>query len=142
MPTDRARSPVPGDPPGESLPRTHRLRRRSEIKKVQDGGQRFPSGALVLMASPNPQGRRRLGVTVSSTVGNSVVRSKVKRRLRHLFRKERALLPDGCDVVLIARSAAARVSFAALAKDFEAAANKARARMTVTNKGGADATNR
>ena len=104
---------------------------------MQDTGQRFPSGALVLMALPNREGRRRLGVTVSSTVGNSVVRSKVKRRLRDLFRKRRALLPPGCDVVLIGRAAAARASFAALAKDFEAAAKKARARLL--GPGGVDA---
>ena len=105
---------------------------------MQDGGARFPCGALVLMALPNKDGVRRLGVTVSSTVGNSVVRSKVKRRLRALFRARRALLPAACDVVLIARAAAAKASFAELARDFESAAAKAKKRLSPAS-GGPDA---
>lgn len=119
---------APGEPPGESLPRSHRLRKRAQIKRVQDGGQRFVSGALVLMLSPNPSGSRRLGVTVSSKVGNSVVRSKIKRWFREIFRKHRALLPAACDVVLIARAPAAQSSLAELTRLFEVAAEKARRR--------------
>lgn len=117
------------DPPGETLPRSHRLRRRSEIKRVQDGGKRFVSGSVVLMVLPNPASVRRLGVTVSSKVGNSVVRSRVKRRFREIFRRRRALLPAGCDVVLIARSAAAQTSWPELVRQFEVAAAQARRRM-------------
>ncbi|MGC4119022.1 MAG: ribonuclease P protein component [Myxococcales bacterium] len=112
------------------MPRAHRLRRRREIKRVQDGGSRFVSGVLVLMVSPNPEGRRRLGVTVSSRVGNSVIRSKVKRRFREIFRHRRALLPDGCDVVMVARTGADQVSYQDLEKLFEAAAQKARRKLS------------
>ena len=132
---DRAQSYGSGDPPGESLPREHRLRRRSEIKRVQDGGARFPCGCLVLMALPNDEGRRRLGVTVSSTVGNSVVRSRVKRKLRAILRTRRALLPERCDVVLIARASAARATFAEISRDFESAAAKARTRLGASGGG-------
>lgn len=97
---------------------------------MQDGGARFVSGVLVLMVSPSPDGRRRLGVTVSSRVGNSVVRSKVKRRFREIFRHRRALLPDGCDVVMVARAGADEASFQELEKLFEAAAVKARRRLS------------
>ena len=97
---------------------------------MQDGGARFVSGVLVLMVSPNPDGRRRLGVTVSTRVGNSVIRSKVKRRFREIFRHRRALLPDGCDVVMIARVGADQASFQELEKLFEAAAQKARRKLS------------
>ena len=114
---------------GETLPRAHRLRRRSEIVRAQERGERFASGELVLMLLPNPSGLRRLGVTVSGKVGNSVVRSKVKRRFREIFRRRRALLPARCDAVLIARAAAAQASYEQLCKSFEAAAAQARRRM-------------
>ena len=97
---------------------------------MQDGGARFVSGVLVLMVSPNPDGRRRLGVTVSTRVGNSVIRSKVKRRFREIFRHRRSLLPDRCDVVMIARAGADRASFQELEKLFEAAAEKARRKLS------------
>ena len=38
--------------------------------------------------------RRRLGVTVSKRVGNSVIRNRVKRRIREWFRHAREGLPE------------------------------------------------
>ena len=50
---------------------------------------------------PNGTERSRLGFVVSKKVGNAVVRNKVRRKLREIFR----LLPlnSGWDVVVIAR---------------------------------------
>jgi len=62
---------------------------------------------------------------VSTKVGNSVVRSKVKRRLRDIFRKQRALMPDSSDLVLIARSSAAKAPYDKLLRDFGAVAAQA-----------------
>jgi ribonuclease P protein component len=62
---------------------------------------RFPTGSV---------GPARLGVTVSRRVGGSVVRSRVKRRIREWFRRDRALLPASRDVVVIARPSAAMLS--------------------------------
>jgi ribonuclease P protein component len=55
-----------------------------------------------------------------------VVRSRVKRRLRELFRRKRSLLPDSADVVFIARTVAAKASFDRLRRDWEALAAQAR----------------
>lgn len=96
---------------------------------MQDGGGRFVAGPLVLMVSPNPAGVRRLGVTVSTKVGNSVTRSKVKRWFREIFRRRREQLPPGCDVVMVARAAAAQSSLQELGALFDAAADKARKRL-------------
>ena len=98
---------------------------------MQDTGARFVSGVLVLMVSRSPDGRRRLGVTVSSRVGNAVVRSKVKRRFREIFRRNRSLLPAACDVVMIARSGADQITFQELMRLFEAAAEKARRKFSL-----------
>ena len=68
-------------------------------------------------------------MTVSSKVGNAVVRARVKRRLREIFRRRRALLPAGVDVVVVARSAAASASFEELRRCFEDAAGRAQRRL-------------
>ncbi len=47
-------------------------------------------------------GMRRLGVIASKRVGNSVARSRAKRLLRESFRNLQHLLPESCDVLLIA----------------------------------------
>jgi len=110
---------------GERLPRTSRLQHRREFLTAQDGGARFTTATLVLLVLGNALGRRRLGVTVSSRVGNAVVRAKVKRWLRELFRKRRGLLPQGVDAVVIARPAAAGAGLARLERDFSKVAEQA-----------------
>ena len=45
----------------------------------------------------------RLGITVSRKVGKANVRNRVKRLVREAFRLHRPHLPEGVDLVLVAR---------------------------------------
>jgi ribonuclease P protein component len=98
-----------------------RLRRRPEFLLVQDRGHKI--SADVLLALVLPQGRAdaptRLGLTVSTKVGNSVVRNRIRRRLRELFRARRESLPKGLDMVLIARASAARAEWPQFVRSFD-----------------------
>ena len=82
-----------------------RLTLRREFLAVQGRGQRLHAGAYLVLALPNDRGRARLGVTVSSKVGNAVIRNRVKRWVRVAFREVGARLPAQ-DLVVIARAAA------------------------------------
>jgi ribonuclease P protein component len=62
---------------------------------------------------------------VSKAVGNSVVRHRVARRLRHLMAPRLADLPAGADVVVRALPAAAQASSEALSADLEGALRSA-----------------
>lgn len=59
------------------------------------------------------------GLVVSRAVGNSVMRNRVKRRLRHLLRERVSLVPDGHVVVVRALPASAGASSAGLARDLD-----------------------
>ena len=63
----------------------------------------------------------RVGFVVSKAVGNSVVRHRVSRRLRHLMRDRLGTLPQGCSLVIRALPAAAAASSADLGIDLDAA---------------------
>jgi ribonuclease P protein component len=69
----------------------------------------------------NRQLPTRVGFVVSKAVGNSVVRHRVSRRLRHLMRDRLGTLPAGCSLVVRALPAAAAASSAELGVDIDAA---------------------
>jgi len=60
---------------------------------------------------PNELPFCRLGLAVSRKVGNAVVRNRIKRRLREIFRKQLKDLPLRYDFVVVARSASAEAEF-------------------------------
>jgi ribonuclease P protein component len=62
-----------------------------------------------------------VGFVVSKAVGNSVVRHRVSRRLRHQMAERLGQLPVGAAVVVRALPPAATASSAELGKDLDAA---------------------
>ena len=76
---------------------------------------------LLLRSSADPSSSSsapaRVGFVVSKAVGNSVVRNRVQRRLRHLAREWVADLPAGTVLVVRALPRSAQASYAELASD-------------------------
>lgn len=80
----------------------------------------------MLLANPNTAGSIRYGITVTTRIGNAVVRNRMKRRLRALLRE---LLPSqglpGHDHVLIGREGGIERDFAKLREELAAALTRA-----------------
>jgi ribonuclease P protein component len=72
---------------------------------------------------PTPAGHRtaRVGLVVSKAVGNSVVRHRVSRRLRHLVADRIGTLPAHCSLVIRALPASAGASSSELGVDLDGA---------------------
>ncbi|QQQ76466.1 ribonuclease P protein component [Saccharothrix sp. 6-C] len=66
----------------------------------------------------------KVGFVVSKAVGNSVVRHRVSRKLRHLVRDRLAVLPPGTSVVVRALAPSADADSAELGRDLDAALHK------------------
>lgn len=93
-----------------SFPRTNRLRKTYQYNLVRVNG-RSKYGSLFRLSSLAPShGSSACGIIVSRRVGGAVVRNKVKRRLRELYRQSQATLLPGLWIVLIASSSAATAS--------------------------------
>ena len=77
--------------------------------------------AVSVAVSPEvPQSTARAGFVVGKTVGNSVVRHRVTRRLRELVRAELHRLPPTADLVVRARPEAGGADSASLRRDLAA----------------------
>jgi ribonuclease P protein component len=66
----------------------------------------------------------RVGFVVGRTVGNSVIRHRTVRRLRHLVRDRLGLLPAGSILVVRALPSAGDADSASLGRDLDAALSR------------------
>jgi ribonuclease P protein component len=73
-----------------------------------------------------PGSAPRVGFVVSKAVGNSVVRHRVTRRLRHLFRDRLGTVRPGCTLVVRALPSAAEADSADLGSDLDSALRRLR----------------
>ena len=80
---------------------------------------------LVLYAKRNRTQQNRVGVTVSKKLGHAVVRNRVRRRLREVYRLNEARFAPGWDIVVVARSRCIKADFAKLTQAYLSLAEKA-----------------
>lgn len=80
---------------------------------------------LVLYARPNHTEGNRVGITVSKKLGHAVVRNRVRRRLREVYRLNEEKFQPGWDIVIVARSRCVGADFGSLVKAYLALAAKA-----------------
>jgi ribonuclease P protein component len=120
------------------LPATARLTRSGDFAHVTRHGRRAGRPRLVVHAVTSRQVSAqqtdmeltrtgspvRVGFVVSKAVGNSVVRHRVSRRLRHLVRARLGTLAPGSTLVVRALPPAATASSAELGSDFDAAVRR------------------
>ena len=83
------------------------------------------NSCIVLYARPNRTGGNRVGVTVSKKLGCAVVRNRVRRRLREVYRLNEERFAPGWDIVVVARSRCIGASFPKLTESYLSLAEKA-----------------
>ena len=87
------------------------------------GGQ--ANGFLVLYARKNRTNTNRVGITVGKKLGHAVVRNRVRRRLREVYRLNEDKFQAGWDIVVVARTRAIYADFDQLVDAYMTAAQKA-----------------
>lgn len=80
---------------------------------MQRRGRKIHLHDLLVIVLPR-QGTRRMGITVSSKVGGAVQRNRIKRLLREVWRRDSEQLPQGLDLVFIAKKRATSARYSGL----------------------------
>jgi ribonuclease P protein component len=88
-----------------SVQRRNRLSRSRDFDAVYRHGRSVSTRFLVLYSFDRDEdgGDPRLGLAVPRAVGGAVVRNRVKRQLREIWRERLARVPAGKDYVIVVR---------------------------------------
>lgn len=106
------------------LPASARLRKSSEISAVMKSGTRFSAKLVVLHVAKGSNEQTKIAFAVGKNVGNSVVRHKVTRQLRHAITPLLGNFPVGSHVVVRALPGASEANFAQLSENLKFATSK------------------
>lgn len=95
------------------------IKKNNEFKKVYEAKNSFATKNIVLYVFNNvDMERNRLGISVSKKVGNSIVRHRLTRRMREIFRKIDKNLKKSFDIVVLFRIGSDKKEFLELKEDF------------------------
>ena len=83
------------------------------------------NACLVLYARRNRTQTNRVGITVGKKLGHAVVRNRVRRRIREVYRLNEEKFQPGWDIVVVARTRSITADFATLTNSFLSLAKKA-----------------
>ncbi|HVT59957.1 MAG TPA: ribonuclease P protein component [Thermoanaerobaculia bacterium] len=105
---------------GERLPARERLRLRADFLRCYRTGRRRQGALSLVYFAPNPHGHPRIGITASRKVGNAVVRHKLKRRIKEIYRRwqDRGRLA-GVDLVIHLKPEAGAAEFGCLRDELQ-----------------------
>lgn len=90
----------------------------SEFQAIYKSGKSYANKYLVMYVSDNPDGKSKLGISVSKKVGNSVVRHRLARLIRESYRLNTDMFNSGLNIIVIARTTAKGKSFAEIESAF------------------------
>ena len=104
--------------------RERRIRRRADFLRVQAIGERATSRHFVMLVAAREDGAgapSRLGIVATKKVGDATMRNRIKRVCRECFRLWPGFVPDGVDLVVIARSGADELPLAKVREEWSGA---------------------
>lgn len=100
------------------------LKENAVFRRLYYRGKSAGTRLLVLYCRENHLGLNRVGLTVSTRLGHAVVRNRMRRRLREVYRLNESRFRTGYDIVVVARSAAVEADFESLTRAYLHCARK------------------
>ena len=89
-----------------------------EFRRIYRKGKSAVSPQLVIYCQRNRRGHSRLGVSVSTKLGCAVVRNRVRRRIREIYRLNKAKMLPGYDLIVVDRVRAVETDYQKLDRTY------------------------
>lgn len=89
----------------------NRLRSNMEFKKIYSNGKNYWNRNLVLYVRKNDLGYTRVGYSITKKIGNSVVRNKIRRRMKEIYRLRYDELENNYDLIFIPKKNVVDISY-------------------------------
>jgi ribonuclease P protein component len=97
--------------PASAFSKSERVLNRKDFVNLNRFGRKLRTAHFTVSVAKNGLDRSRLGITASRKVGGAVVRNRLKRLVREVFRLHKGFFPAGCDFVVSARTRADDLDF-------------------------------
>ena len=85
----------------EGIKKIERLRKRSEFKKILKEAKKIKTEILSIYWSGNIDNKSRFAIVASRKLGKAVLRNKIKRKIREIYRKNKGIFHKGIDLIII-----------------------------------------
>lgn len=100
------------------------LKHNHEFRRLYAKGKSAVNPCMAVYCRKNRLGYNRLGFTTGTKLGKAVVRNRVRRRLREIYRTNEEKIRPGYDIVVVARVRACHSRYAELQRQFLRTADK------------------
>lgn len=104
---------------GYAFPKSARLLKNSQFKKVFSQGKRLAGTLIALNYRIGGYGRPRLGITVSKKHGKAHDRNRFKRIVRESFRELQGQLPNAFELNVMPHRLSSEISKAAILSEMQ-----------------------
>ena len=103
-----------------SLEKNLILKKRIEIADTLRRGKRFDCRTIRIILLPNPELKKfKVAFLVSKRLGReSVLRNKIKRWFREIFRVNKRYFPDQVQIIMTSQKPYTELDFSSLTNDF------------------------
>jgi len=93
----------------QNFEKNERLRLRNDFKKLFDSKGRAVNSYFVLVYRKNDLEYSRIAVSIKRKFGKAVLRNKLRRQIKEIYRTNKDKFPQGYDFLFIPRKALSEV---------------------------------
>lgn len=108
------------------LSKQHILKKNKNFQAIYRAGKSYSNKMMVIYVLPQKNSQRHIGFAAGKRLGNAVVRNRVKRILREVYRLNQHLLIQNVDLVFMGRQAMVKANSIVASKAFIDLCGKAR----------------